>query len=598
MSIRRHRDALRSTPPAVEARAPRLDAPILRGESFEVVLVVHGTFANPKDPPASDLPTWWQPGGSFPKALDAALERHGSPARCHHWVLDLLESYRSLEGRRFPPWRSWSGENSEVERRRAAYALAEHLRQLQREQAIRRIHLVAHSHGGNVVRRALRFLNQPRYKLGAVVCLGTPFLHFADRAPWRRWASRVNWPVLIALPAVFLPVVWLVETLGTEARTRDVVAYLFGLFALGAIYWLWHYARTSEASSEDAPATLLCFRQDEAIRLLRGCAALAAAPHEYLRDLLGGPAVRSTAQPDQTSSAAHGWYDRAVARASNAVGRSRAHASNAWNHSVCAAAERLTRLAYRVPLLGSVCALLLIVAFRPYRPPLKPLLLSRLPRLASLFLQPLDEEAERIRQSAIAAPQATDSGPSSRLFGRSPSVEPGSPGSWYDLWKHTTLHTLTLAAWVVAALYMLLKPIDMLLGLPSWLSAVVTRFAILVGVRAAAGSVPGMDVLATAFRPSCTGCVPAEVETVVVPNAIEDDIAHRLTATNRIDVVTLGGALDPARRASLLDTVRIVFTDVGLLHQQYYQDDRIIDYVARRIADREAPHWGEGAGMG
>jgi len=43
----------------------------------------------------------------------------------------------------------------------------------------------------------------------------------------------------------------------------------------------------------------------------------------------------------------------------------------------------------------------------------------------------------------------------------------------------------------------------------------------------------------------------------------------------------------------LLDAVKSAFTEPALLHAQYYQDERIVDYVAQCIAAKAAPVWSE-----
>jgi hypothetical protein len=41
----------------------------------------------------------------------------------------------------------------------------------------------------------------------------------------------------------------------------------------------------------------------------------------------------------------------------------------------------------------------------------------------------------------------------------------------------------------------------------------------------------------------------------------------------------------------LLDAVKTVFRDPSLLHAQYYQDERVIDYVTQVIAGVQQPEW-------
>jgi hypothetical protein len=272
---------------------------------------------------------------------------------------------------------------------------------LQADDTIRTIHIVAHSHGGNVVRRALRYVNHPTRKLGRVICLGTPFLHFADGAAWRRWVSRVHWPMLLVLTViaggVYLGAEWFMQP------NNEVTLYVVAGIGVAALISLWRYARSSEASSQDAPAIALQFAHDEAIQLLRSCAALTAEPHVFLRNLLGGtvqPRKRTTRERRPTRY--DGWYER-ISGATASVWRfarnGAAWLSDIWNRPVCRGAECLTSAAYRLPivgsLVGSACLLLLIMVFRPYRPAVRPYLTSRLPRLRALFFHAMDEDFRR-----------------------------------------------------------------------------------------------------------------------------------------------------------------------------------------------------------
>lgn len=106
---------------------------------------------------------------------------------------------------------------------------------------------------------------------------------------------------------------------------------------------------------------------------------------------------------------------------------------------------------------------------------------------------------------------------------------------------------------------MVLYPFDKLLGVPPWCGAVMTRFAILTGTRAAAASPPGIDMLAAMFRSSRTGEAPTGIIEVPIPTRIEDDLEQRLNASARFDVGALrAGALagrvdegEPTRGAGL-----------------------------------------------
>jgi hypothetical protein len=264
-------------------------------------------------------------------------------------------------------------------------------------------------------------------------------------------------------------------------------------------------------------------------------------------------------------------------------------ASTVWNGPVCRSAERLTSTAYRVPLAGGACALLLILAFRPYRPRLRPFFTSRMPQLASGFLHPIKEVTELAAHGPKQEPRTSVRDPENDLRAR-----PRSISWWDDPWKNSLLypvHPRALASLAAALTYVLLYPIDKLLGLPSWAGAVMTRFAILAGARAAAASAPGMDVLPTAFRPGRTGRRQEGVIAVRIPKTIQCDIEQRLNATSHVNFAALRSILGPAPRVSLLDAVNSVFTNIHLLHAQYYQDDRIIDAIAQCIVGRRPPEW-------
>jgi hypothetical protein len=133
----------------------------------ETVVIVHGTWAAPEP----DKTQWYQqpdgaaaPGG-FVSKLDAALQERGSPARC--WA-------HCTEG---DPTFQWSGENSWIARTRAAGALADYVAKLRGEGW--RCHIVAHSHGGNIVVEALPQIiaaPSPNKSHGVIVTLGSPFM--------------------------------------------------------------------------------------------------------------------------------------------------------------------------------------------------------------------------------------------------------------------------------------------------------------------------------------------------------------------------------------------------------------------------------------
>jgi hypothetical protein len=133
----------------------------------ETVIVVHGTYAAPQ-PGTSP---WHQavegvpPSGGFIAKLNDALQERGSAARC--WA----HCGRGSEGFH------WSGKNSWIDRTEAASELGNYVRNLRNKGWC--CHIVAHSHGGNVVLEALPQITtalRSNAPLGKIVTLGTPFM--------------------------------------------------------------------------------------------------------------------------------------------------------------------------------------------------------------------------------------------------------------------------------------------------------------------------------------------------------------------------------------------------------------------------------------
>lgn len=124
-----------------------------------VVTLVHGTWARGfwlREPYASVVPRWFEPGGEFFGRLETALNSEGF----------------SVEIRSF----SWSGKNSLIERDRAASSL----RQLMTKVAVDAPDtwhlLVGHSHGGTVIARAVAGLEFAIPNM-AVASIAAPYLN-------------------------------------------------------------------------------------------------------------------------------------------------------------------------------------------------------------------------------------------------------------------------------------------------------------------------------------------------------------------------------------------------------------------------------------
>lgn len=196
--------------------------------SRETVLVVHGTFASPPETSSASLRAasveeWWLPHGSFCTLLNERLKQQGSNARC--WAHPGDPFY-------------WSGANTWSERALAGRHLAKELRRLIREEWL--CHVVAHSHGGNVLLSALEELGDEADKLGSLCVLGTPFYHFRDdtndhsykKTPdnqkrQRRWAALSSILLYVAIAS------WFGGTMGFEtAQTVLSSSWFWGTLAL------------------------------------------------------------------------------------------------------------------------------------------------------------------------------------------------------------------------------------------------------------------------------------------------------------------------------------------------------------------------------
>jgi uncharacterized membrane protein len=151
----------------------------------ETVIIVHGTSVD-YDPMKRGWyePVDGRPGGEpFPAKLDAALQARGSQARC--WA-------HCSDGNRIFEW--WPGANNWVARTSAGAKLADYVASLQKQGW--RCHILAHSHGGNVVVEALPQIPQILAKaeshklLGTITTLGTPFIDIRSPISQRRTQAR------------------------------------------------------------------------------------------------------------------------------------------------------------------------------------------------------------------------------------------------------------------------------------------------------------------------------------------------------------------------------------------------------------------------
>lgn len=188
----------------------------------ETVILVHGTWANSE----STSPPWWDPRSDFVKDLDAALAANGSIARC--WAPLPFRIER-------PEVFAWTGDNSQSQRHSASLALAELIEWLEKPTGMR-YHIVAHSHGGNVVLGALNALAQNPRQLGAVVFLGTPVLKFSS-------ASRLLLRVQRYGPSAAIAVGLVASLGGLIAGGSALRVVMLVLVAIFALTWFAEFAR-------------------------------------------------------------------------------------------------------------------------------------------------------------------------------------------------------------------------------------------------------------------------------------------------------------------------------------------------------------------
>jgi hypothetical protein len=119
------------------------------------VVTVHGTNDTAE---GLDGPKWFQRGSAFAQRLLPRLAQHGVDAE----IVPHL----------------WSGANSAQARERGARALAKRIRELHRTHAS--VHVIGHSHGGNVANEAATMLRWRLHKrvkplLASISTVGTPF---------------------------------------------------------------------------------------------------------------------------------------------------------------------------------------------------------------------------------------------------------------------------------------------------------------------------------------------------------------------------------------------------------------------------------------
>jgi hypothetical protein len=183
----------------------------------DYVILIHGTFATPR----RDSHQWYDISspGSFAANLHDRLKNG-----------PLGDAVLRGSVREF----SWCGNNRHEDRTEAGKRLCLLMMQITQESPAARIHLVGHSHGGNVILEAVReFIalhaerRQVTKTLGRVVFLGTPFYH-------KFWPIKGRFRKLLALP---------IELVGVTfwSLVAIVLNFQYWLMAAGVMAIAWHW---------------------------------------------------------------------------------------------------------------------------------------------------------------------------------------------------------------------------------------------------------------------------------------------------------------------------------------------------------------------
>ena len=197
----------------------------------ETVIVVHGTFSGKRTDGSA---SWYAPGESFCQQLDAALANAQSSARCWQHLQPGEEYFH------------WDGRNDWMSRRNATARLRQLLLRLHAEKW--RVHLVGHSHGGNVIIDAITDDEGrvERWFRGRVALLGTPLYRDAAQFSvrkrsltkhWLAW-SILSWGILVYLAARGVD---LLAAFAIGSRTEfwaSAVAFVGVVFLLMSLYRL------------------------------------------------------------------------------------------------------------------------------------------------------------------------------------------------------------------------------------------------------------------------------------------------------------------------------------------------------------------------
>jgi hypothetical protein len=175
------------------------------GSERLAIVTVHGTGDTAAEPEGeADGAKWFQTKSRFANQLKHRLGEHGLEA-------DIVAHL-------------WSGANSASERDKGARTLAKTVRRLAKSHKAG-VHVIGHSHGGNVANDAAAMLNwsrtQRRPKIASITTVGTPFFrsHVTTSDRLGAWVF-----VIVALLSLFvIPAVTLYAGDSVTSALSDVI---------------------------------------------------------------------------------------------------------------------------------------------------------------------------------------------------------------------------------------------------------------------------------------------------------------------------------------------------------------------------------------
>jgi pimeloyl-ACP methyl ester carboxylesterase len=233
---------------------------------FDAVLLVHGTFAflsKEKETTAQPIP-WWSRQSEFCERLNDRLKDIAGcwpPIVCPEFPWSkprpgrLAAYYNRITF-------SWSGRNSEADRREAGSRLLEGLRRLEAD-GQPSYHLIGHSYGGAVIWHALlederRSRVDANYttlrKLKSWTTLGTPFPKYrSKRMTWLAWVTLLAvavLPTMLVVASLSLPWktwLWLPGSLSVGTWVLIGLLVALGLMLGWGRLAAWRWARRAVA---------------------------------------------------------------------------------------------------------------------------------------------------------------------------------------------------------------------------------------------------------------------------------------------------------------------------------------------------------------